>query len=144
MIGVSAMPQASPSRPSRRLTRAQRRSAFVEAAGRMFDQLEDWCDQHPDASFGEIEVEARQRRRDLMGSGLGVLISGREAGDHSAPPRCPACGQPMMFADYRSRTVYGLEGDTELSRGYSVCSQCAGQTLFPPGPETAAARRPLE
>jgi predicted RNA-binding Zn-ribbon protein involved in translation (DUF1610 family) len=115
------------------LSRAQRRAAFVETAGQMFDELEDWYDQHPDASFGEIEAEARQRRRDLMGAGLGVLINGRETGDHSTASACPECGRPLEFEDYRPRTVYGLEGDTDLSRAYYVCPQCQGQTLFPSG-----------
>lgn len=118
----------------RQMSRAQRRTAFVAAAGRMFDELEDWYDQHPEASFGEIEAEARCRRRELMGGGLGVLVNGRDTGYQLEPPICRECKQPLGFEDYRSKTVFGLEGDTELSRAYYVCPRCQGQTLSPPRP----------
>ena len=61
-------------------SRAQRRAAFLERAVQMFDALEDWYDEHPDASFGEIEAEARRQRRELMGQALAILINGRERG----------------------------------------------------------------
>lgn len=138
------MPETKSDRPLRRQSRAERRMAFAQAALRAFDGLEEWYDTHPDASFGAIEAEARQRRRELMGQGLSLLINGRETGDHTAAPTCAGCGQPLEFEDYRTRTVYGLEGDSDLSRAYYVCSRCTGQTLFPPGPETPAPPRPLE
>jgi hypothetical protein len=128
----------------RRMSRSQRRSAFVEAAGRMFDELEGWYDQHPEASFGEIEAEARRRRRELMGKGLGALVNGRDTGYQLESPICQKCKQPMGFEDYRSKAVFGLEGDTELSRAYYACPRCQGQTLSPPRPQTAPARRSLE
>jgi len=126
------------------MSRVQRRAAFLEAAARMYNKLEDWYDQHPDATFGEIEAQARQYRLKLMAEALGLLINGRTEGYELEPPVCSQCGQPMEFVDYRERTVYGLEGDTELSRGYYVCSQCEGQTIFPPGPTTPTPRGSLE
>jgi hypothetical protein len=129
---------------TRRLSRVERRSAFLAEAGQMFDGLEEWYDQHPTASFGEIEAEARQRRRELMGKGLAVLINGRDTGYQIAPPTCGECGKPMDFEDYRAKTVFGLEGDTALSRAYYVCPRCAGQTLSPPRPDAAAAPGSLE
>jgi hypothetical protein len=48
-------------------SRHQRETVFLELAQRMNRELESWYDDHPQASFGEIESEARQRRRDLMG-----------------------------------------------------------------------------
>ena len=125
-------------------SRAQRRAAFVEMAGHMFDELEDWYDQRPQATFGEIESEARRQRRALMGQALALLINGRDTGLQPDPPRCPRCSQPMGFEDYRSWTVSGLEGDTALERAYYVCRTCPGQTVFPPGPETALAHGSLE
>lgn len=134
-----------PSKPAPgRLSRSERRAAFLAEAGQMFDSLEEWYEQHPTASFGEIEAEARPRRRDLMGKGLAVLINGRDTGYQIAPPLCPACGKPMDFEDYREKTVFGLEGDTALSRAYYVCPRCEGQTLSPPRPDAAVAPRSLE
>ena len=126
------------------LSRAQRRAAFTEAAVRAFDRLEDWYDQHPAATFGEIEAEARQQRRQLLGQALAVLINGRDPGFQLTAPSCPQCRQPMEFARYRSWTIRGLAGDTALRRAYYVCPPCPGETLFPPGPEVTVAGEPLE
>ena len=135
-------------RPSRsaehRLSRLERRGAFLAEAAHMFDGLEEWYDQHPSASFGEIEEEARHRRRDLMGKGLRVLINGRDTGYQVAAPVCSTCGKPMDFEDYREKTVIGLEGDTVLSRAYYVCPRCAEQTLSPPRPHLRSPARSLE
>lgn len=129
---------------SRVKSRAQRRAAFIEAAVQMYDGLEDWYDQHPDATFGQIEEEARRRRRELMGQVLAGLINGRDTGFRHEVPLCAKCGQPMDFEHYRTWTVRGLEGDAELSRAYYVCPRCSGETVFPPGSQTATACRPLE
>ena len=125
-------------------SRAQRQAAFLEAAQRLYDDLEDWYDQHPEASFGTIEAEARRLRRRLMGTTLEVLINGRAAGYQLEPPACPECGQPMKFERYSPKQIYGLEGDTELERAYYTCGVCEQQTLFPPGSEAPAAGRSLE
>ena len=125
-------------------SRTQRQAEFLEAASRLYSQLEDWYDQHPDASFGEIEAEARRQRRELMGQALTTLINGRDLGYQLTPPTCVQCGQPMKFERYRSWQVHGLEGDTELSRAYYVCRQCDDQTLFPPGSEAGPAGGSLE
>ena len=126
------------------MSRAQRRAAFLERAVQMFDVLEDWYEEHPDASFGEIEAEARRQRRELMGQALAILINGRDRGFQLEAPRCKKCEQPMEFQRYRGWTIYGLEGDTRLERAYYVCPDCSGETFFPPGPETTAAGGSLE
>lgn len=128
----------------RRQSRAQRAAAFLELATDLYGQLEDWYDQHPGASFGEIETEARRLRRELMGAGLAVLINGRDTGFQLDAPACPRCGQALQFVGYRAWRVSGLEGETELERAYYVCRVCDEQTLFPPGSETEVAGGSLE
>lgn len=129
---------------TRPMPRAQRLEAFLEEARQMYDALEAWYDAHPEASFGEIEGEARQRRRALMGRALEILINGRDTGFQLQLPRCAVCGIEMDFEGYKDWTIYGLEGDTTLERAYYVCPECEGQGLFPPRPKTEAAQRPLE
>jgi hypothetical protein len=129
---------------TRQMSRARRREAMMRAAEELIDKLEAWYDAHPDASFGEIEEQARQERRELMGTVLEVVVNGRDTGVQVAPPRCEACGIEMEFKDYNGWTVHGLEGDSRLERAYYVCPECEGQTLFPPGPEAAAASGSLE
>ena len=128
----------------RQMSRGQREAVFLKKAGQMYSALEAWYDQHPEASFGEIEAEARRLRRELMGEGLAVLINGRDTGFQLEAPPCSVCGQAMEYKGHRRWRISGLEGETTLMRAYYVCPECEGETLFPPGPETAAANRPLE
>lgn len=123
----------------RQMSRAQREAAFLERAAQMYSALEDWYDQHPEASFGEIEAEARRLRREMMGVGLAILINGRDRGFQLEATLCDSCAQAMEFKGYRPWGISGLEGDTRLMRAYYVCPRCKGETLFPPGSEAEAA-----
>lgn len=118
---------------TRPMSRKERKAAFMRKAEQMFAELEDWYDQHPEASFEEIEGAARQARRKMMGSALGIVVNGRDVGKTEEAPRCDQCGEALVFKDYRSKTIYGLEGETKLERAYYVCAVCEKQTLFPPG-----------
>jgi hypothetical protein len=118
---------------TRTLSRARRESAFVENAKKMYASLEDWYDANPNASFGEIEAEARKRRRELMGAGLAIVVNGRDTGFQIETPKCPKCECDMEFVDYREWELHGLEGDSILERAYYVCPDCEGETIFPPG-----------
>jgi len=129
---------------SRPQSRARRQAAFLEEAKQMYEQLEAWYDEHPEASFGEIEAEARKRRRALMGKALAQLVNGRDTGAQVELPRCKQCGEEMEFEGYRAWRIHGLEGDSILERAYYVCPNCEGETLFPPGRQTQAAEGSLE
>ena len=129
---------------SQLMSRAERDVAFEAAAKRMHQALEDWCDQHPEASFGEIEQEARQLRRVLMGKTLEVVVNGRDDGYRTERPRCGQCGARMDFEGYRQWGLSSLEGDLKLRRAYYLCPDCRGQGFSPPGSETETARGPLE
>ncbi len=84
---------------ARCMSRAQREGAFLKEARTMFDAVEAWYDNHPDASFGEIEEEARAQRRVFMGQALAIMINGRDTGIQVQPPHCAGCGTEMEFAD---------------------------------------------
>ena len=124
----------------RPMSRAQRHAAFLDAAAHFFDQLDAWYEQHPAATFADLEAQARPPRRSLMGATVALLINGRDCGMQLDPPACPRCGAPCEFEGYRQRTVVGLEGDTRLERAYYTCPRCAKQTLFPPRHQTPPAR----
>jgi hypothetical protein len=129
---------------SRQQSRDQRLAAVLNLATNLHAQWEAWYDQHPGASFGEIEAEARRLRREFMIAGLAVLINGRDTGFQLEPPVCPHCAQPMQVVGYRPWRVSGLEGETELERAYYVCRGCEEQTLFPSGSDTELAGGSLE
>ena len=114
------------------------------AASEAFEGLEKWYDKHPEATFGEIEQEARRRRRELMGKALEVVINGRDNGVEVDGVYCERCGAEMELKGYLPWTVHGLEGDSELERAYYVCPECKGETIFPPGQETGTAEGSLE
>lgn len=118
---------------ARRMSRAERKAAFLRKAEAMFEEMEGWYDKHPEATFGEIEAEARQQRRELMGEALEVLVNGRDVGKGDEAPACQQCGEKMRFKGYRRRQVVGLEGESVLERAYYVCPRCKGETIFPPG-----------
>jgi|SRR5664279_2114084 hypothetical protein len=118
---------------TRKLSKEKRRAQFLEKAGQMFEEMEGWYDQHPEASFGEIEIKARQERRELMGEAIGILVNGRDTGALVEAPVCSRCKKAMQFKGYRDKEVRGLEGDTVLERAYYVCPECKGETIFPPG-----------
>lgn len=121
---------------TRPMSRKERKVAFMKQAEEMFEALENWYDENPEASFEEIEEQARQERRKMMGESMGVLINGRDVGKTEEARKCEQCGEGMVFKDYRKKTLYGLEGETKLERAYYVCEACAKQTIFPPGQET--------
>ena len=124
----------------RKKSRTQRKAEFMKAAEAIYEEMEDWYDAHPDASFEEIEEEMRQRRRTLMGGTLETLIVGRDSGFDVEPPKCPKCEQPMRFEGYHPWTVKGLEGDSKLARAYYTCPACGEQGFSPSGPEAPAAQ----
>jgi hypothetical protein len=129
---------------SRPQSRARRQAAFMEEAQRMYEQLEEWYDAHPQASFGELEEESRKRRRELMGKALTQLVNGRDTGAQVETPRCKQCEGEMEFEGYRDWSIHGLEGDSTLERAYYVCPECKGETIFPPGHQTEIADGSLE
>lgn len=55
-------------------TPAQQCEQFLALAAQAYDELERWYDQHPDATFAEIEAKAREVQQALMGRGLEILI----------------------------------------------------------------------
>ena len=86
------------------MSHAQRQAAFLEVAAPSFDKLEAWYDEHPEASFGEIEAEARMDgsalpsmvRREMMGVGLEIIVNGS---DSVAGPTDPE--RPIWFLTRR-------------------------------------------
>ena len=66
---------------TRKQSREKRHASFMVAAERLFNEMEGWYDEHPAASFEEIEREARQRRRAFVGKSLEIWVNGRDTGN---------------------------------------------------------------
>ena len=65
---------------TRGMSREERRKVFLAHAEEIFEEMEAWYDEHPNASFGEIEEKARQLRREAMGKTPRVIINGQDTG----------------------------------------------------------------
>ena len=128
-----------------RMSKEQRKAAFLAAADEAYEELEVWYDAHPKATFGEIEEEARKKRRELMGRALKILVNGRDTGYQIEGIECGKCGSRMKYkGEQFERTIYSLEGDVPLERAYYACPECEGEAIFPPGREVGAEGGSLE
>ena len=100
---------------TRKQSREKRHASFLAAAERLFSEMEDWYDQHPGASFEEIEAEARKRRRAFMGKSLEIWINGRDNGYQAEGVRCKQCGEiERLIEGYRPWGIQGLEGGNQV------------------------------
>jgi len=115
------------------MSREERKAAYMEHAAELFEEMEDWYDKKPEATFEEIEQQARISRRKLMGASLAVFVNGRETGKREEGIACEKCQTKMTFKGHKQKEVYGIEGDTTLKRAYYHCKECAGGGFFPSG-----------
>ena len=99
--------------------------------------MKDWRQQHPSATFREIEQAlderlARLRARMLQDAALLSRASDVSALADAERPACPQCGTRMESRGQQSRTLTThFEQPIELQRSYTVCPQCQ-LGLFPP------------
>jgi len=100
---------------ARQMSQSRREETFLAAASEMYNGLEAWYDEHPGATYGEIESEARRCRRALMGKGLEILINGRDTGYRVEGVRCSVCGGWMEFSNSR----FGFRFDIYKHFGYT-------------------------
>lgn len=102
--------------------------------------VEQWREQHPTATFTEIEEAVDQELDTLRAQVLAdVALASRAADlqDKSAgpPPRCPRCGERLVSQGKHHRRVQ-VRGSrpVDLYREYAVCPRpTCGLGLSPPG-----------
>jgi NADH pyrophosphatase NudC (nudix superfamily) len=108
-----------------------------ELAEDVISGMKEWRQQHPKATFREIELALDERLAGLRARMLedAALVSRAAEWDANgeARPVCPKCGTPL-----KPRGKEGRELTTQydqrihLERGYGVCPKCQ-MGLFPPG-----------
>lgn len=97
--------------------------------------MAEWREQHPRATFREIETEVDERLAVLRAKMLSdaAIRSAQtewEAGGQGV--RCPRCGARLARKGKKKRKLQTRGGqEVELEREYGVCPQC-GQGIFPP------------
>ncbi len=97
--------------------------------------LTEWRQQHPKATFREIEQETMRRIAGLQARLMSDLAQTSEATTWADKTTvlCPECGAEMHSDGKRTRHLQGPGGaDIPLQRSYAVCPAC-GAGFFPPG-----------
>ena len=117
------------------MKREEAKAKFVRGAGEMFEEMWEWGEEHPQATFDEITEKMAQKRRELMGEMLGELVLQHGDGRYEEAV-CERCGAEMKSNGRRTRTVIDAEGEAKVTRSHRRCPEC-GQGVFPPGPTTS-------
>lgn len=98
--------------------------------------MAEWREQHPKATFREIEDEVDKRLSELRARMItDAAISSAQAewagGEDAAV--CTSCGTKLEKKGKKKRKLQTRGGrEVELEREYGICPQC-GQGIFPPG-----------
>jgi YgiT-type zinc finger domain-containing protein len=96
----------------------------------------EWRQQHPRATFREIETEVDERlavMRARMLSDAAIASNKADWDQSGEKPVCPKCGKELTKKGKRKRHLQTRGGkEIVLEREYGVCPEC-GQGIFPPG-----------
>ena len=105
---------------------------------RALEHVHAWRQDHPQATFSEIEAALDTQLRalraemltDLVAADPAAQLAGRPAAQR---PRCPECGMALVSLGQQTRQVQ-VDGDhpVALTRAYARCPRC-GAGHFPPG-----------
>ncbi|HXV97229.1 MAG TPA: hypothetical protein VEC93_02320 [Anaerolineae bacterium] len=113
--------------------REKEKERLKEAMGQMYEELWQWREEHPEATFDEIASQVTPRRRAVMAEVLQALARQHGSGQVPEGQMCPDCEGVMRYKGEPKRGVeHYLEGETALKRAYYYCPAC-GSGLFPPG-----------
>ncbi|MEJ2737703.1 MAG: hypothetical protein P8189_29800 [Anaerolineae bacterium] len=118
---------------SARQTSSEARVEFLRRAEELWDEFNGWYQEHPEATFDEMEAELGKRRRGILGDFVELGLRQGDLGATAEAPSCKECGQGMVFKGYPKKEIHGLEADAKIPRAYYVCPTC-GVGIFPPGP----------
>ncbi len=119
------------------ISEAQRKrneEELVAEVRQMCQELYEWREAHPEASFDEIAAQVTPWRRALATRLVTQLACQHGTGMVAEGINCPECGQPMKYHGELERQVdHYLEGEARLERAYYHCERCHCG-IFPPGP----------
>jgi hypothetical protein len=108
-----------------------KRAELTALFERIYDELHEWRDKHPEASLDEIAQQVGRRRRQLMGELVAHLACQQGDGTVVEGVYCPRCGQRMIYKGRLPVRQEHLEGGIALQRAYYHCPACK-TGIFPP------------
>lgn len=109
------------------------RERWLAEADARFAALDAWRQDHPRATWTEIEAAVDAQLGPLRARLLGETAMASDAAAlGGARPVCPGCGARLAPAGARRRRLRGeQEIPIELERTYARCPAC-GTGVFPP------------
>ena len=111
--------------------------SLKEVSEEIIGEMTAWNASHPQATFLDIEVKARELVSQLEARLIQESALERESQDWSKReqcerPTCPTCQVPLVWRGKRARHLPATAGrDIHLQRTYGTCPQC-GAGFFPP------------
>lgn len=109
------------------------RERWLADAAARFAALDTWRQEHPTATWAEIEAAIDAQLGPLRAQMVGETAMASAAADLSEPRVCPQCGQRLHAAGRRKRRLRSEQDEPiALERTYARCPAC-GTGLFPPG-----------
>jgi YgiT-type zinc finger domain-containing protein len=114
----------------------QMRQSWNVMSEEIISGIAEWRQQHPQATFRELEEEV-DRRLSVLRAKMLADAALRSAQTEWEQGRrevlCPECGKPLEKKGKKKRRLQTRGGqEVELEREYGVCPSC-GQGIFPPG-----------
>ncbi len=100
--------------------------------------LTQWRQEHPQATWAEIEAVVDERMNHLRAQVLQEVVQMGESEEWSKIPQaerptCATCGKPLSARGKQTRYLQTTGGEAvKLTRTYGTCPTC-GVGFFPPG-----------
>jgi YgiT-type zinc finger domain-containing protein len=119
------------------MNKAEMEKNWTKVGEEAISGMLEWRQQHPKATFREIEREvdnrlAKMRARMLEDAALASEQREWEKGAEKQPV-CPSCGGELEKKGKKKRKMQTTGGEEiKLEREYGVCRSC-GEGIFPPG-----------
>jgi hypothetical protein len=115
----------------------QDENRLKEVSEHIIEEMTAWNASHPQATFLDIEVKARELVSQLEAQLIQASALEREPEEWShreasERPTCPICQVPLLSRGKRVRHLQATAGrDIHLQRTYGTCPNC-GTGFFPP------------
>jgi hypothetical protein len=119
------------------MSRDTSQGTWQELALDVLTGMREWRQQHPKATFREIEAALDERMSRLRAQMLQDLAHESAAAHWSQlpeqdAPSCPTCGKPVVARGTHRRRVQTTGGrEVTVERSYGTCPSC-GAGFFPP------------
>jgi len=109
--------------------------AWQKLVDEIVSGLAEWRQQHPRATFSEIERETMKRMGELQARMMQEMALESKSRDWEVgdEPKCSECGAKLRKRSEQERRLQTQGGsEVVLKRAYAICPKC-GMEIFPPG-----------